>query len=226
VSIEKKIEAEQVVAQEAETAGDVVVEQAASIPEVTDTIATEVVMADVPHEEPVAEAMTEAAKEDVTVAEVPAESSAWATSATSPSYSVQIMALRKPVDLTYFRGLSDVTVTFSSDRWYRYTVGVTTLKQEAEKRLAELIDKGYADAFIRRKDLVPYFTIQVMAVPGPVVDLTPFSNLPEVMVSRGDDNFCRYFTGEFETKEEAGRKLTEVKRLGYSNAFIRKTGLF
>lgn len=145
---------------------------------------------------------------------------------TGTSFTVQIMALRKPVDLSFFKGLTHIAVTYSGDRWYRYTLGVTTTVQEAESQLEEAVNKGYRDAFIRRKGLVPQYTIQVMAVPGPVVDLSGFSNLPEVMAMKGSDNFCRYFTGEYETREAAGEKLKEIQGLGYSSAFIRRTGDF
>jgi len=157
---------------------------------------------------------------------VASPASAAADISTGSSFTVQIMALRKPVDLSFFKGLTGITVTYSGDRWYRYTLGVTTMEQEARRLLEEAVNKGYTDAFIRRKGLIPHFTIQVMAVPGPVVDLTSFSNLPEVAVLKGADSFCRYFTGEFETKEAAGKKLTEIQRLGYSSAFIRRTGSF
>lgn len=147
---------------------------------------------------------------------------ATATFSESRSYTIQIMALRKPVDLTRFHGLSGIAVAYGSDQWYRYTLGTTTLEPEAEKKLEEMIEKGYHDAFIRRKNLIPQFTIQVMAVPGPVVDLSRFRNLPEISVTRGEDSFCRYTTGEFETKEDALTNLEKVKELGYAKAFIAK----
>jgi hypothetical protein len=132
------------------------------------------------------------------------------------------MALRKPVNLLLFSGLSDIAVNYSHDAWYRYTLGNTTSEADAENLLKEMIAKGYRDAFICRQNGVPRFTIQVMAVPGPVVDLSRFRNLPEISVTRGDDNFCRYTTGEYETKEEAVMNLGNVKALGYEKAFVTK----
>jgi tetratricopeptide (TPR) repeat protein len=138
------------------------------------------------------------------------------------SYTIQIMALRKPVDLSYFKSLPEVRLVYSSDKWFRYTVGLLTQNTEAEAKLRELVRNGFTDAFIRGKPVLPRYTIQIMAVPGPVVDLTRFADLDEVCVSRGSDQFCRYTTGEFETLEEARAMLDNVKRRGYPKAFVRK----
>ena len=137
-------------------------------------------------------------------------------------YRVQIMALRKPVDLGYFAEIKALTLDYKSDKWYRYTLGSTADRQEAEKVLSESIARGYDDAFIRVISIIPRFTIQVMAVPGPVVDLTRFSNLRDISVSKGTDSFCRYTTGEYESREEALADLERVKALGYAEAFVSR----
>jgi len=141
---------------------------------------------------------------------------------TAKSYVVQFMALRNPVDLTYFTGLSDIFVTYSEDKWYRYLWRTTTIAAEAEKIKNELVGKGFSDTFIRKKNIIPNYTVQFMAVPGPVVDLTQFSGITDVSVSKGKDKFCRYTTGEFETRSEAMVMLDYVKKSGYRKAFIRK----
>jgi hypothetical protein len=157
----------------------------------------------------------------VTIPEPTTPASA-AAAAAAPAYSIQIMALRKPVDLDYFTGLPDVRVIYSGDMWYRYTVGKTTREQEAAKTLENMISKGYRDAFIRLRDSNPRYTIQIMAVPGPVVDLSKFGNIKEITVTKGEDNFCRYTTGEFGSEEEAAAMLESIKKMGYSSAFIRR----
>lgn len=138
------------------------------------------------------------------------------------AYTIQMMALKKPVDLTYFRNISDVSVTYGEDQWYRYTWGITLNIGQAETLKNELSEKGYGDAFIIKKDVVPNYTVQVMAVPGPVVDMSNFKNLAAVTVTKGDDIFCRYSTGEYETLEEARAALEIIRQLGYSDAFVRK----
>jgi hypothetical protein len=135
-------------------------------------------------------------------------------------FRVQIMALKKPVDISHFSDVNGVSVMYSSDSWYRVLVGMTSSRSEAENMLAETIRKGYKDAFIRPGPVFPKYTVQIMAVPGPVVDLSKFSNLPEIIVTRGEDNFCRYSTGAFATREEAVNYLSQVQALGYTTAFV------
>jgi hypothetical protein len=158
---------------------------------------------------------------------IPDETTTYAATASSElanasSYRVQIMALRKAVDLSYFRNLSGISLVYKNDQWYRYTVGNTTNREEAQNILADLVSKGYSDAFIRGALTNPQYTIQVMAVPGPVVDLSLFSRLSEITVTRGEDNFCRYTTGEYSTREEALQQLDNVKVLGFSGAFVTR----
>jgi hypothetical protein len=129
------------------------------------------------------------------------------------------MALRKPVDFARF-SVQDVCVDYNADQWYRYSVGNTTDQQEAERLLAAMVEKGYRDAFIRRKGIVPRYTIQVMAVPGPLGNLAAFENLSGISVTKGEDNFCRYTTGAFETREAALSDLERVRGLGYTGAFV------
>ena len=205
-----------------------VVEEALPVPAVVEEVAVPVV-----EEVPAAPAVVEelptvpAVVEEVPVAVAVEEAAApvellVTAPDNAPFYKIQIMASRKPADLRGFNDLSGLTVAFSSDNWYRYTLGNTTSRQEAEKSLARAIAKGYSDAFIRTKSFIPQFTVQVMAVPGPVVDLTRFDKLPEISVIKGADNYCRYTTGEYATKEEALAKLDEIKALGYPTAFITK----
>jgi hypothetical protein len=144
------------------------------------------------------------------------------TESAARAYTIQFMALQKQVDLQRFREIPDIAVTYNGDRWYRYTLGATTEVQEAERIRSELVAKGYRDAFIRKKSIVPMFSIQVMAVPGPVVDLAVFSSLPEISARKGEDSFCRYTTGEYETREEALVSLKKVQESGYPGAFITK----
>ncbi len=138
------------------------------------------------------------------------------------AYTVQFMALRKRRDLQYFTGLTDILVTYTPDAWHRYTWITTTDSLQAVRIREDLVRKGYTDAFIRKKSFVGYFAIQVMAVPGPVIDLTLFSNLPDISVTRGGDTFGRYTTGSFRSKEEAGTELERVRALGYKDAFVRR----
>jgi tetratricopeptide (TPR) repeat protein len=137
-------------------------------------------------------------------------------------YRVQLMALRKPVSFDFFAGVSNLTVTYNEDHWYRYSTWGTRDYSKVREDLQEMIGKGYRDAFIRGEKLGGAFTIQIMAVPGPVVDLSGFANLSQVMVTKGPDNFCRYTTGVYATKEEAVADLQRIKSMGYQKAFVTR----
>jgi tetratricopeptide (TPR) repeat protein len=140
------------------------------------------------------------------------------------SYTVQFMALRKPVDIQYFSSLKEIVLTYANDKWYRYTYGITEVEADAEKIRNSLVEKGFQDAFVLKKTVIPAYTIQLMAVPGPVVDLTGFKGIACISVYRGADNFCRYTTGEFESKQEALAALEKIRQSGYNTAFVRKLG--
>ena len=60
-------------------------------------------------------------------------------------YTVQLMALYNPVDVSFFKH-ADVTVVYNEDdKFYRYTTGMFQTKDEAYKRRDELIRLGYPD---------------------------------------------------------------------------------
>lgn len=217
---------------------EVVSETVPAEPVMTEEPATEAPVAEIAPDEPLVEeplpeevtrvaeviaepiVAEEAPVESIPVEEVPAISNDYgAETFAAAFYRVQIMALRKPVDMAQFKGVSGVTLMQGADNWYRYLVGATTDLAEAGQLLQQIIAQGYTDAFIRRYPFVPRFTIQVMAVPGPVADLLPFASLKELSVVRGADGFCRYTTGEFTTREAALAELERVKAMGYKQAF-------
>jgi len=67
-------------------------------------------------------------------------------------YTVQVMALHTPVDVTSFKYIDDLKVMYSdSDNFYRYTTGNFPTREEAEELRLELIRKGYpAEIFIKK----------------------------------------------------------------------------
>jgi tetratricopeptide (TPR) repeat protein len=144
-------------------------------------------------------------------------------SSISISYKVQVMALKKPVDFRTFSNLSGVVVSYQNDNWYRYSLGNFSNRSDAEELLLQVVAKGYKDAFIKTDAVLPRFTIQIMAVPGPLVDMSAFSELPEIFATRGTDHFCRYTTGEFGTKEEALIHLSDIKEK-FDGAFVTVVG--
>jgi hypothetical protein len=67
-------------------------------------------------------------------------------------YTVQVIALHKPVDVSYFRHIGDLKVLYNEqDKFYRYTTGVFSIKEDAYKHRLELIRKGYPDDLFVKK---------------------------------------------------------------------------
>ena len=67
-------------------------------------------------------------------------------------YTVQVMALLKPVDMSYFRYIPDIKVMYNDqDKFYRYTTGIFQNREEAFALRAELIKKGYPDDIFIKK---------------------------------------------------------------------------
>jgi hypothetical protein len=67
-------------------------------------------------------------------------------------YTVQVMALYNPVDVSYFKYINDIRVMYNEmDKFYRYTTGTFQTKEEAYKLKSELIRKGYPDDLFIKK---------------------------------------------------------------------------
>ena len=67
-------------------------------------------------------------------------------------YTVQVIALYNPVDVSYFKYIPDIKVMHNDvDKFYRYTTGIFSNRQEADSLKSELIKKGYPkDIFIKK----------------------------------------------------------------------------
>ncbi|HPQ32997.1 MAG TPA: hypothetical protein PK563_00780 [Tenuifilaceae bacterium] len=142
-------------------------------------------------------------------------------------FTIQVMALIIPVQAEHFSNINDISVTKGSDGIHRYTTGMFSSKEEAIAFLNEVRSKGYNDAFVRRVNPVEAtpaascFTIQLMALKNPV-EIEYFNSQLAVEVLEGSDEFHRYITGNYQTKEDALSELAKVIELGYKDAFIRK----
>lgn len=142
-------------------------------------------------------------------------------------YTIQVMALIIPVQAEHFSNVNEISVTKGSDGIHRYTTGMFSSKEEAIAYLNEIRSKGYSDAFVRRVNPVEAtpaasgFTIQLMALKNPV-EIEYFNSQLAVEVMESSDEFHRYTTGNFQTKEDALSELAKVIELGYKDAFIRR----
>jgi WD40-like Beta Propeller Repeat len=67
-------------------------------------------------------------------------------------YTVQVMALHNPVDVTYFKYITDMKVLYNDvDKFYRYTTGKFPTREEAYSLRLELIRKGYPEEIFIKK---------------------------------------------------------------------------
>lgn len=67
-------------------------------------------------------------------------------------YTVQVMALYNPVDVSYFRYIADIKVMYNEkDKFYRYMTGQFRTKDEARAWRLELLKRGYPnEVFIKK----------------------------------------------------------------------------
>lgn len=150
-------------------------------------------------------------------------------------YTVQVMALYNPVDISYFRYVSDIKVLYNeNDRFYRYTTGIFIDKQEAYAHRDDLIRKGYPnDLFIKKVSRIPgerpvlnqrFFTVQLKATRTPV-DRNIFRGYEGVRETREIDGLYHYLYGRFPTVEEAKAVLERIEEAEFSDAFVREINI-
>ena len=138
------------------------------------------------------------------------------------SYSVQLMALKTPVDISFFKDVDGIQQKKYDDGYYRYTVGNTKSYSEAQELKEKLKKAGYKDAYIRVNNVTPKYTIQLMALIIPV-ETDYFKNLSSVIVTQGADDYYRYTVGEFNSYGEAKSELSKIAALGYPNAYVKRS---
>lgn len=67
-------------------------------------------------------------------------------------YTVQVMALYNPVDVSYFKYITDMKVLYNDvDKFYRYTTGRFPTREDAYSLRLELIKKGYPEEIFIKK---------------------------------------------------------------------------
>ncbi len=150
-------------------------------------------------------------------------------------YTIQIMAMKKPVDINRIpvSGVSQIT---GSDGYYRYICGYYPTLEGALKDLQDVFTAKFPDAFVnplnrypeKTNDTVssesadqPVYTIQFSAV-RKAVDKNRFKSLGDVRVSYGKDGYYRYSIGMYTSRHQAEIELNRIKSLGYSDAFLKK----
>ncbi|TVR73430.1 MAG: hypothetical protein EA408_04820 [Marinilabiliales bacterium] len=137
------------------------------------------------------------------------------------SYSVQFLALAEPVSADLAGARPGVIIHYDRDGINRLITGYYRTEAEALPVLTQLRDTGYPEAFIRINNIVPNYTIQLMAMNN-YLDGSHFSNLDEVMCIRGNDGLYRYSYGLFSSRDEAESEAGRLRELGYEDLFIRQ----
>lgn len=67
-------------------------------------------------------------------------------------YTVQVIALHNPVDVSYFKYIANIVVLYNdNDKFYRYTTGHFATREEAYALRTELIRKGYPEEIFIKK---------------------------------------------------------------------------
>jgi hypothetical protein len=67
-------------------------------------------------------------------------------------FTVQVIALHNPVDVSYFKYITDMKVMYNdADKFYRYTTGQFGSREEAYALRLELIRKGYPEEIFIKK---------------------------------------------------------------------------
>jgi outer membrane protein OmpA-like peptidoglycan-associated protein len=64
-----------------------------------------------------------------------------------------------------------------------------------------------------------YYCIQVAALAKPI-SVDKFADCGDVLTYKGDDGLTRYYVGNYSSKSLAKEQLSNIKQLGYSDAFI------
>jgi hypothetical protein len=148
-------------------------------------------------------------------------------------YTVQVMALYNPVDISYFRYVSDIRVFYNeSDLFYRYTTGVFTVKNDAYAHRDDLISKGYPDDLFIKKvtrmtgdRAVPsmkYYSIQLKATSIQVDLNTTFPGLKGVSETKEIDGMYHYLYGRYTSTAEANTVMKRKQIMEFKDAFVRE----
>jgi outer membrane protein OmpA-like peptidoglycan-associated protein len=155
-----------------------------------------------------------------------------------PPYAIQIMALKKPVDLRSMDKKVEISQLIGKDGLYRYVIGLYPSKDAAIRELQEVYIHKFPDAFIiplskysnqtgintpKSESVALYYTIQFSATRKPA-DKSKYKDLGDVRVSFGQDGYYRYSAGLYSDRSQAESELKRIKALGFSDAFLRKMG--
>ncbi|OQY02813.1 MAG: hypothetical protein B6I20_06425 [Bacteroidetes bacterium 4572_117] len=157
-------------------------------------------------------------------------------------YTIQIGAYRKPVQRKVFAKIKNVQMYYSN-KLYKYTTGEFNSFESAQKELLSVHNSGFDKAFIRKASeylpneisklysnpidlkrefarLDTTYTIQLGVYRKPI-QRTVYADVKIVQMYYVNKLY-KYSTGEYNSIETAQEKLSNIRGLGYSKAYIRK----
>ncbi len=148
-------------------------------------------------------------------------------------YTVQVMALYNPVDISYFRYVSDIKVLYNAaDLFFRYTTGIFKIKDEAYAHKSDLINKGYPDDLFVKKVTrlsgekpVPsqkYYAIQLKALSVRIDRNNVFPGLKGVRETKEIDGMYHYLYGWYTSAAEANSAMKRKQIMEFKDAFVRE----
>ncbi|TRX70333.1 SPOR domain-containing protein [Carboxylicivirga sp. M1479] len=161
------------------------------------------------------------------------------SSAQSPSFAIQIIALKLPPQAPEFFHNVEVAREYPcSDGYYRFCVGEFSSYEDAKRAVDGVKSLGYEQAFVvntteyvlkgqasvigsastKMIDPNKEYTIQLSAFRFPVY-LNHFKNIDDIMEFRMKDKIFRYTTGQF-MGDVAEQELNKIKALGYKDAHL------
>lgn len=149
-------------------------------------------------------------------------------------FTIQVLALRKPLDIKSVEKMANVTPHTGKDGYFRYTAGKYDTREDAMRDLQDVYLRKFPDAFIVSLNrfaertasgisdsAIIKFTIQFSAT-HKAADKSKYKNLGNVRVTHEADGYYRYSTGMFTDRAEAEVELNRIKALGYTDAFLKK----
>ncbi len=163
----------------------------------------------------------------------------------SMRYSIVLLKTIKNLESGYFNSLKINELHFIKsikiDSVTLYILGVFSNKNDASKYLAYAGEKGFRDAYIvtqyeinsaskfltdpnARTSLtsdIKIYTIQIKATKRPM-NISLFKGIKGVREIVFNDGYYRYVCGEYTSRSEAKAALSNLKKSGYKDAFIRE----
>ena len=82
-------------------------------------------------------------------------------------YTVQVMALHHPVDVSYFRNINDMKVMYNdADKFYRYTTGKLATRDEAAARRGRTDKERLSGGNLHKESFQIDRSFRIYEIPG------------------------------------------------------------